>query len=256
MKRKHNRDELDQGQTRTYDLVLTDISGRSIRAHKALLIDKSDYFARILKENNLDELRLDEKYLIELIHYLYNHELEHQRGLHDSPMARISPASPYSPSAHHRRASQQPYAQVDESGCLVINQPANSSVNGDVEILMQLLRLSRKYGFQQLYQKLLEEIYYKLDPDTVLTVYRCANQSDVEQLRSSAQIMILSWLPKLQKTREFLELPEDAIYDIYQAEPLEIESECKLNALSAWWTRNQEADMTNLWVQLINCTYK
>lgn len=227
MKRKRNSDDIQ-----TYDLVLIDANGRSIRAHKALLIDKSDYFAKILNDNNLHELQLNENYLVELIHYLYSCEIEDSPST-DSQM--IFPFDSY---------------QLND-----INQD-NAIVNGDIEVLMQLLVLSRKYGFAQLYQKLMGEINYRLGPSTVLIVYRCAQEMDIKDVKGSTKMMILSWLSQLQTTKEFLRLPEESIYDILSAEPLDVESESKLNALSAWWSHNKEADMTNLWVQLINCTYR
>lgn len=195
--------------TEACDLILTDSSGRSVRVHKALLIDKSDYFARVLKENNLHELQLDENYLIELIHYLYNHETNEDKQ--------------------------------DEEGA------------DDIEILLHLLALSKKYEFRQLHRHLMVEINYMLKPSTILTVYRCAADLGIDELRNTTRIMILSWLPQLQKTAPFYSLSEESIEDIFTSEAADVDNECKLNALSVWWSHNKEANMTNLWVKLISC---
>lgn len=205
-KRKSTDNLLDDSQT--CDLILTDSNGRSVRVHKALLIDKSDYFARVLKENNLDELQLDENYLIELIHYLYNHENNEDKHEEES--------------------------------------------TGDIEILLHLLALSKKYEFKQLYRHLMVEINYMMKPSTVLVVYRCATELAIDELRNATRIMILSWLPQLQKTDLFYSLSEESIEDIFTSESADVDRECKLNALSAWWSHNKEANMTNLWVKLIS----
>lgn len=232
MKRKRRSEQVDD--PKLCDLVLTDASGRSIRVHKALLMDKSDYFARLLNENNLHELQLDENYLIELIHYLYNHEVDDWQ--------RSSP-------------SQTEGFCFDEDGCT--SATLDSSItNGDLEILMQLLALSRKYSFGQLYQSIMNEINYKLRPVSVLTIYRYATELDIEELKTSTRLMILTWLPALQKTEAFLSLSEESINDIFGVEAPDVDNECKLNALSAWWSHNKEVDMTNLWVKLITCNKK
>lgn len=209
MKRKRKSVDYSPDDTQACDLILTDSNGRSVRAHKALLIDKSDYFARVLKENNLNELQLDENYLIELIQYLYNHETNEDKQ--------------------------------EEEG------------TGDIEILLHLLALSRKYEFKQLHRHLMTEINYMIRPSTVLTVYRCASELGINELKSSTRIMILSWLPLLQKTPAFHSLSEESIEDIFTSESEDVDNECKLNALSSWWSHNKEANMTNLWVRLISC---
>lgn len=225
MKRKRNSTQSDDLQT--CDLVLIDANGRSIRAHKALLIDKSEYFANLLTGSDLTELQLNEKYLVELIRYLYNHEDRSSLGPH--------------PNGSRKR--DEDFADP-------------SILNGDIEVLMQLLVLSRKYGFKQLSRDLKNEINYRLGPTTIVTVYKCARELNLQDLQDSTKLMILSWLNQLQSNNEFLTLSEDSIYDIFGSEALEIESESKLNALSVWWSHNKDADMTNLWAQLITCSYK
>lgn len=237
MKRKRRSEQVDDPQL--CDLVLTDASGRSIRVHKALLMDKSDYFARLLTENNLHELQLDENYLIELIHYLYNHEVDDRQ--------RSSP--------QYHNLSQTEGFCFDEDGCTSATLDSNIN-NGDLEILMQLLALSRKYSFNQLYQSIMNEINYKLRPVSVITIYRYASELDIAELKTSTRMMILTWLPALQKTDAFLSLSEDSINDIFGVEAPDIDNDCKLNALSAWWSHNKEVDMTNLWVKLITCNKK
>lgn len=244
MKRKRNSNQSDDIQT--CDLVLVDANGRSVRAHRALLIDRSDYFAKILNnDNNLQEVHLNERYLIELIHYLYNHESMQDYDSNHTTMNVLSPI-----------VTQNQQFQDHSSHAARTSNEALSILNGDLEILMQLLALSKKYSFNQLYQKLVSEIHYKLGPTTVITVYKYARQLDLPEVRGYTLIMILSWLPQLQTTQEFLTLTEDSIHEIFAAEAIEIESESKLNALSSWWSHNKESNMTNLWVQLITCTYK
>lgn len=216
MKRKRKSEQLDD--TQTCDLLLTDANGRSIRAHKAILIDRSDYFAKLLNENNTNELHFDENHLIDLIHYLYKQEVEDQQGSGPS--------------------------------YLIESDRDNAILDGDVEILMQLLALSRKYSFYQLYLKLLVEINYKLRPSTVLTIYTSARKLGLRDLQNSTRITILSWLPQLQHSREFLDLSEEAIHDIFESEACDVDNDCKLDALSAWWSNNKEVDMTNLWAKL------
>lgn len=212
--------------TQTCDLILTDAHGRSVRAHKAILIDKSDYFAKILSENNTNEIQFDENYLIELIHYLYRHEAEDQRcSNHDSV----------------------PLMDEDWDSAII---------NGDVEILMQLLALSKKYHFSQLYKDLMVEINYKMRPSTVLTIYTSARDLGITDMQSSTRITILSWLPQLQQSEAFLTLSEECIRDIFDAEACDVDNDCKLNALSVWWSSNKQADMTNLWMKLITCSNK
>lgn len=237
MKRKRRSEQIDDPQL--CDLILTDANGRSIRVHKALLMDKSDYFARLLTENNLNEVQLDENYLIELIHYLYNHESD-DRHRDGSQYLSLPQAESYN-------------FEEDSSTSTTLDSSIN---NGDLEILMQLLALSRKYSFHQLYQSIMNEINYKLRPISVLMIYRCATEFSIEELRTSTRLMVLTWLPILQKTEAFLSLSEESIYDIFGTEAPDVDSECKLNALSAWWSHNKEADMTNLWVKLITCNHK
>jgi hypothetical protein len=216
MKRKRNSDTMQ-----AYDVVLTDANGRSIRAHRALLVDKSDYFARVLEDHNLKELQLNEHYLIELIHYLYAHDSDYGRPGTDAP----------------------PNISDESAGPIV--------TNSDVEILMRMLLLSKKYSFRQLYRSLLNEINYKLSPQTAIAVYKYARQLEIVEFIDQTKMMILSWLPQLQSSEEFLSLNEDSIRDIFSAESPEIESESKLDALSAWWSSNKQANMTDLWVNFM-----
>lgn len=225
MKRKRISDQIDDPQV--CDLILTDSNGRSIRVHKALLMDKSDYFAQVLTDHNLNELRINENYFIELIQYLYNHE-----------------------QAEERRQIMHPENRDDDNDDGM--ELESDLVNQDTEILMQLLALSRKYSFKQLYRHLMNEINYKLRPQSVLIIFSLASNLGVTELVESTKLMILSWLPQLQKTRAFYNLSEDSIYNIFAAEAPDIDNECKLNALSAWWSHNKEADMTRLWVKLIS----
>lgn len=234
MKRKRQEEQIDDPQL--CDLILIDANGRSIRVHKALLIDKSGYFARVLSESNLSELQLNETHLIELIHYLYNHEKEdacHTRGQ-------------FSCSENHDSITFD-----DETGAL---QTDPSLTNGDLQILMHLLALSRKYAFIQLYSNLMVEINYKLSPQSIITIYKCAMDLGIEELQESTKLMILSWLPQLQYTQQFYSLSEESINDIFTGESPDIDNECKLNALSSWWSHNKECDMTTLWSQLRTCT--
>lgn len=232
MKRKRRSEQLENSEV--YDLILVDANGRSIRAHKALLMEKSDYFARILNDGNIREIQLNENYLVELIRYLYSCEKEG------------------SPSIRHHQI--QPDSEIsyfdDDSNC---TNPESSINNGDLVILMQLLALSRKYCFRKLYISLMNEINYKIRPSTVVTIYSCAVELGIEELQESTKLMILTWLPQVQNTEAFYNLSEESVIDIFSIESPDIDNECKLNALSAWWSRNKDIDMTNLWVKLITC---
>lgn len=236
MKRKWNSDAMDED-PQLCDLILTDASGRSVRVSKALLIDKSDYFAKILCENKLDQLHLDENYLVDLIHYLFSQERETDE-YSDNQAVRVYPSS-------HAYENGSP----DNSSDAIIN-------NSDIEILMQLLALCKKYGFNQLYRKIISEINYKIQPSSVINVYKCATDLQLDELRQATKFMILSWLPQVQTTSAYHNLPESAIIEIFEAESPDIDNECKLNALSVWWARNTDADMTSLWVKLITCEDK
>lgn len=232
MKRKRRSEQIEDSEV--YDLILVDANGRSIRAHKALLIEKSDYFARILNESNIREIQLNENYLVELIRYLYNYEKEGYQSV--------------------RNHQIQPELEIsyfdDDSNC---TNPESSINNGDLVILMQLLALSRKYSFRKLYISLMNEINYKIRPSSVVTIYSCAVELGIEELQESTKLMILTWLPQVQNTEAFHNLSEESVIDIFSIESPDIDNECKLNALSAWWSRNKEVDMTNLWVKLITC---
>lgn len=227
-----------------FDLVLTDASGRSVRAHRALLMDKSDYFARILDDHSLRELQLNENYLIELIHYLYSHDSDYGRPPETASLA-ISPDILYQPSHDDR------YTMSSSDDNTVAQSNTAPMANGEIEILMRLLILSRKYGFRQLYRNLVNEINFKMGPSTVITIYTSACELGLQEFLDSTKLMILSWLPQLQTSAEYLSLPELAIRDIFSAEEPEIETESKLNALSAWWSHNEEAKMTDLWVKIM-----
>lgn len=222
MKRKRKSEQVDD--TQTCDLILTDAQGRSVRAHKAILIDKSDYFAKILGEKDTNVLQFDENYLVELIHYLYKHEAKDQR-------------------------------RPDEHSVVVSEDDWQSDIiDGDVGILMQLLALSKKYHFSQLYKNLLVEINYKTRPSTALTIYVNARELGISELQDSSRIAILSWLPQVQQSDAFLSLSEECIRDIFDSEACDVDNNCKLNALSVWWSNNKDADMTSLWVKLITCS--
>lgn len=247
----------------TYDLVLTDANGRSVRAHRALLMDKSDYFARILDDHNLKELQLNENYLIELIHYLYAHDSDYNQPVDTSQLA-VSPSALYNhygqqtddhmaqPLPAGPEDSSDANADSGSSSTAVMLDGANSTItNSDIEILMRMLLLSKKYGFRQLYRSLMNEINYKLSPHTAIIVYKCARELDIQEFLDQTRMMILSWLPQLQLSEEFLSLSEDSIRDIFSAESAEVESESKLDALSAWWSSNKQANMTDLWVNFM-----
>lgn len=238
MKRKRTCDHMQ-----AYDLVLTDANGRSVRAHRALLMNKSDYFARLLDDHNLKELQLNENYLIELINYLYYHDSD-SGGPSESKL---------STSASHAldRSSPRDNAIVSTSSATKDSMLLNHE---DIEVLMRLLMLSRKYDFKQLYRSLLNEINFKLGPATAITVYKGCNELGIDEFLEPTKLMILSWLPHLQTTEEFLYLPETAIRDIFGAEEPEIESESKLDALSAWWSHNKQANMTDLWARIMMST--
>lgn len=227
MKRKRVNDHSNDRQFQD-QVVLVDINGKSIRASRALLMDKSDYFAKLLGENNLEETQLNERYLVELINYLYDNEIEENSET-------ATPTDDNNPNQ------------------LMFDQNENDD---DVEILMQLLALSKKYSFNQLHRKLMIEINLKLSLSSVLRVYCCAGELGIKELQESTRIMILSWLPQLQNSQLFYNLTEESINDIYSVEPFNIDNECKLNALSAWWSHNKKADMTNLWFKLITCSDK
>lgn len=248
MKRKRNSEHMQ-----SYDLVLTDANGRSIRAHRALLMDKSDYFARILNDHDLHEIQLNENYLIELIHYLYNHDSDYARP-HCSPTHQmaISPDLLMNRPPEDDASSAPGPAYNGASACTQSLMVPIS--NGDIEILMRLMVLSAKYSFRQLYRSLLNEINFKLGPATAITVYKCSCELGIKDFLETTRMMILSWLPQLQTTEEFLYLPEAAIRDIFGAEQPEIESESKLDALSAWWSHNKEANMTDLWARIMMST--
>lgn len=242
MKRKRNSE-----QSQSFDLVLTDANGRSVRAHRALLIDKSEYFASILNDHNLKELQLNENYLVELIHYLYRHDSDYgEPELNAGVQASLSPRSitvwdSEFPATLHRAQPISPSDTIPPS-------------TGDIDILMKLLVLSRKYCFRQLCRSLLNEINYKLGPATAIAIYKSAKELDVKEFIDPTRMVILSWLPQIQAMEEFLSLPEAAIRDIFDAERPEIESESKLDALSAWWSQNKEANMTDLWVKIMMST--
>lgn len=227
MKRKRIS-EMSEDSSQTYDLILTDANGRSIRVHKALLIDKSDYFASILSENNSEVIHLDEKYLLELITYLYNFE---RRTLDQADMTDVDSAQLYYNGAGSNR----------------------SPLHDDIEMLMHLLALSEKYAFHQLYQELMAEIDYRLRPSSVIIVFNCAKKLGIERLERQAKLMILTWLPELYTTDLFLMLPEESIMSIFTSESPEVDTDCKLDALSAWWSRNKNSDMTSLWAAFMTC---
>lgn len=220
--------------SKTCDLILTDAIGRSIHVHRGLLIDTSDYFATLLKQNNLNAVHLDEKYLLEMIHYLYRYENE-QRNSHSS-----------------RTLDYRWDGQLNIED--MTRDP--SIMNGDLEILMNLLIISAKYSFKQLYSYLLGEINCRISPSSVIQIYNLSSKLGLNSFKQQTKIMILTWLPQLIQTESFLQLPEAAIHDIFSCEPEDIDNEYKLNALSAWWSRNKQSDMTNLWMKLITCTHK
>lgn len=228
MKRK--RDSLHINDPQVCDLVLTDAKGRSVLVHKALLIDRSDYFARLLAASDVDKVQLNENYLIELIDYLY----------------RCDSDSKYE--------SGSSLGSANDGHSVLINDSASID-HGDIEILLQLLVLAKKYEFEELHRKLMIEIDVKLGPATVLAVYRYAAQLNIEDLLKASRVMILSLLPQLHKSEDFTSLPEELIDDLFNSEAPDIESESKLNALSAWWSRNKDADKTDLWAKLVTCAY-
>lgn len=215
------------------DLVLTDAKGRSVLVHRALLIDKSDYFARLLAANDIDKIQLNENYLIDLIDYLYRCDSEDSK--YDSDWS-----SDGANDGHNALMNDSAAASID---------------HGDIEILLQLLVLAKKYEFEELHRKLMIEINVKLGPATVLAVYKYAAQLNIEDLLKSSRIMILSLLPELHRNEEFISLPEELIDDLFNSEAPDIECESKLNALSAWWSRNTSADKTGLWAKLVTCAY-
>lgn len=229
MKRKRRSEQIEDADV--YDLVLVDANGRSIRAHKALLMEKSDYFAKLLNDNNLREIQLNENYLIELIRYLYSYEKEGHQGARNF----------------------QNQSEFEIGFCDEDSNSLGSSINDDLVILMQLLALSRKYSFRRLYSSLMDEINYKLRPSSVVTIYSCAVELGIVELQESTKLMILTWLPQVQNTEAFYSLSEESVINIFSIESPDIDNECKLNALSAWWSHNKDTDMTNLWVKLITC---
>lgn len=220
--------------SQTCDLILTDAVGRSIYVHKGLLIDTSDYFATLLKENNLNAVHLDEKYLLEMIHFLYRYENE-QRNSHTSRS--LDYRSDYT-------------LNIEE-----LNRDPNI-MNGDLDILMNLLIISQKYSFKRLYSYLLGEINCRISPSSVIQIYNLSCQLKLDQFLQQTKMMILTWLPQLIQTESFLQLPEGAIHDIFSYEPEDIDNEYKLNALSAWWSRNKQSDMTSLFMKLVTCTHR
>ena len=250
MKRKRLSDDL-----KTCDLVLTDASGRSVRAHRALLMDRSEYFARLLNEHDLKEMHLDENYLVELIHFLYSQESDYA----DQDLARLDARLSSGPPGKGATGGggcgggncehQAQQRAADDVGPL---SPVDTSlISGDLEILMNLLVLARKYSFRQLGEIILAEINYQLGPLTAVVVYNCATELDLPELRAQARMMILSCLPLLQAREDYLGLSREAIYDIFSAEDPSIEFETKLDALSTWWSRNKSVDLTDLWASLM-----
>lgn len=257
MKRKRTSDT-----TQTYDLVLTDATGRSVRAHRALLVERSDYFAHILDDHNLRELHLNENYLIELIHYLYAHDSDYGQPVDRAQLTAHTRAALYrvgdgyeqtapSDDEPHQRDPQSDASDAANAELAAEAAPVSTITSSDIEILMRMLMLANKYGFRQLYKSLINEINYKLSPHTALIIYKCARELDVKEFADQTRMMILSWLPQLQLSEEFLSLSEDSIRDIFSAEPAGIESESKLDALSAWWSSNKQANMTDLWVNFM-----
>lgn len=237
MKRKlcdHNELTKRGANSQSCDLILTDAVGRTIHVHKGLLIDTSDYFATLLRQNNLNAVHLDEKYLLEMIHYLYRYENE-QRHSHASR------------SLDYRWDGQLNIEDMNRDPTIM---------NGDLLILMNLLIISEKYSFKQLHSYLLGEINCRISPSSVIQIYTLSCQLSLNQFKQQTKIMILTWLPQLIQTESFLQLPEEAIHDIFSCEPEDIDNEVKLNALSSWWSRNKQSDMTNLWMKLITCTHK
>lgn len=218
MKRK--RELITINDPETADLVLSDNKGQSIRVHKSLLANRSEYFAELFRSNNkasdLEELQLDENNLIDLIHYLYDHEdVDHDAG---DDMA------------------------------------DDDLLNGEIEILMRLLALAKKYRFKQLYTNLSSEINLKLKAETAVEIYRCSKLLDLLDIVETCKPLILSWLPIIQMTSSFKELLAADIYDIFTSEKSDIDRECKLNALSLWWSHNKDKDITNLWTSLVGCS--
>lgn len=242
MKRKRNSE-----QTQSFDLVLTDANGRSVRAHRALLVDKSEYFASVLQDHDLKELQLNENYLIELIQYLYRHDSDYGEPQVEGGQTPVS--SPGLMNQDNDFVMTEPASPRPDSPSDTI--PPST---GDIGILLKLLVLSRKYCFRQLYRSLLNEINYKLEPSTAVVVYRLSKELEVQEFVDQTKMMILSWLPRIKTSEDFLSLPEGAIRDIFCAEGPEIESESKLDALSAWWSHNKEANMTDLWVKIMMST--
>lgn len=235
MKRKRDNPLINDPQV--CDLVLTDAKGRSLLVHRALLIDKSEYFARLLTENNVSKIQLNENYLVELIDYLYKYDSDSESSYELGPVEDVS----------------------DDDQCLVSrNEKAVSDPSvdhGDIEILLQMLVLAKKYQFDELYRRLKVEIIVRLGSSTVLTVYKCAAQLNIDDLMKSARIMILSLLPELYVKEEFVSLSEELFDNLFNSEALDIDSESKLNALSSWWSHNKRADKTELWAKLVNSAY-
>lgn len=264
LKRKRSGSDSSDSDVKQCDLVLTDAKGRSIRVHRQILVNASDYFAKILADTNLLELRLDETYLIELIRYLYRFERERKRPRteldvinhqHVEPSAALNTAvattlTPDRSDDDDEDVDDSYGEDNDNNGSFYVD---SDILHGDIEILMQLLVLSERYHFRQLYRDLMAEINYMLRPSSVVVVFECASRLSIKKLEDTAKLMILSWLPQIYKTRPFLRLSEKAIRSIFASEAPEVDNECKLNALSAWWSKNQDADMTNLWVTLITC---
>lgn len=128
---------------------------------------------------------------------------------------------------------------------------ADNLIHSDLEILLHLLRFSEQYKFKSLGSRLASEVDMILKPSTVIPIFKLAKQLNLKDIESKTKLLILSWLPFVQKTKAFLTIPAQYIYEIFESENVDIDSECKLNALSAWWTHNKEKDMTNLWIKLI-----
>jgi len=237
-------------------------------------MDKSTYFAQLLNEHDSKELQINENYLVELIHYLYSRDsdfseqdltqlcasppsIDQKNDLqvaqrlsrqndthedHDTGNDEV-PVDETTQNFQHSHTTHGPISPID-----------TSTISGDIEILMHMLVLAKKYSFNQLYKILLDEINYKLSPLTAIRVYKCACELNLSEFRSQTRIMILSWLPSLQLREEFLTLPQGAIYDIFNAESPDIERDSKLDALSLWWSRNKNVDLTELWVKIMMST--
>lgn len=280
MKRKRNSESHQLADLKTCDLILTDARGRSMRVHRGLLINNSDYFAQLLRQNNLDTLHLDEKYLLELINYLYKYESlnlsrfdrvdfeiqqqPNQRQLAAPfPMSLDSSSNPNSASLNivndQNQSSSSSLGSTQTMPTILSRTRQQESLrimNGDIEILMNLLVLANKYGFRQLFKDLMGKIHSRMSPSSIITIYNQATSLNLIEIQQQTRLMILSWLPYIIRSQAFLSLPEEAIRDIFSCEQADIDTELKLNALSAWWTKNKDSDMTNLWKELMICSHK